>query len=97
MRKVNYIIVLLIGLVCVACKPTTNTSALENTAGGNIDIQNDSTTITIYSPWQKRSLSSGANDFWESGVVHPERILQDLQKVLQGDTTDLFYMSPLAH
>ena len=45
----------------------------------------------------KRSLSSGANDFWESGVVHPERILQDLQKVLQGDTTDLFYMSPLAH
>ena len=45
----------------------------------------------------KRSLSSGANDFWESGVVHPERILQDLQKVLQSDTTDLFYMSPLAH
>ena len=44
----------------------------------------------------KRSLSSGANDFWESGVVHPERILQDMQKVLQGDTTNLFYMSPLA-
>ena len=63
MRKVNYIIVLLIGLVCVACQPTTNTSALENTAGFNIDIQNDSTTITIYSPWQKRSLSSSANDF----------------------------------
>lgn len=44
----------------------------------------------------KRSLPSGANDFWESGVVHPERILQDMQKVLQGDTTNLFYMSPLA-
>ena len=53
MRKVNYIIVLLIGLVCVACQPATNTSTGENTAGFNIEIQNDSTTITIYSPWQK--------------------------------------------
>ena len=48
-----YFILCLLGLVCVACQPTTNTSALENTAGFNIDIQNDSTTITIYSPWQK--------------------------------------------
>ena len=53
MRKVNYIIVLIIGLVCVACQPATNTSTGENTAGFNIEIQNDSTTITIYSPWQK--------------------------------------------
>ena len=53
MRKVNYIIVLLIGLVCVACQPATNTSTGENTAGFNIEIQNDSTHITIYSPWQK--------------------------------------------
>ena len=53
MRKVNYIIVLLIGLVCVACQPATNTSTGENTAGFNIEILNDSTTITIYSPWQK--------------------------------------------
>lgn len=29
-----------------------------------------------------RSTSSGANDFWETGVVHPERILQDLVWVL---------------
>lgn len=43
----------------------------------------------------KRSLPSGANDFWESGVVHPERILQDLQKVLHGDTTELYYIAPL--
>ena len=48
-----YFILCLLGLVCVACQPATNTSALENTAGFNIEIQNDSTTITIYSPWQK--------------------------------------------
>ena len=43
----------------------------------------------------KRTLPSGANDFWESGVVHPERILHDLQKVLHGDTTELYYIAPL--
>lgn len=43
----------------------------------------------------KRTLPSGANDFWESGVVHPERILQDLQKVLTGDTTGLYYTHKL--
>ncbi len=43
----------------------------------------------------KRSLPSGANDFWESGVVHPERILHDLQLVLKGDTNDLYYTLPL--
>ena len=48
-----YFILCLLGLVCVACQPATNTSALENTEGFNIEIQNDSTTITIYSPWQK--------------------------------------------
>ena len=48
-----YFILYLLGLACVACQPATNTSALENTAGFNIEIQNDSTTITIYSPWQK--------------------------------------------
>ena len=48
-----YFILCLLGLACVACQPATNTSALENTEGFNIEIQNDSTTITIYSPWQK--------------------------------------------
>ena len=43
----------------------------------------------------KRTLPSGANDFWESGAVHPERILQDLQNVLRGDTTHLYYIAPL--
>ena len=67
-----YFILCLLGLVCVACQPTTNTSALENTAGFNIDIQNDSTTITIYSPWQKgkvmQQLAIG-NGQWVERVV----------------------------
>ena len=48
-----YIVLCLLGLVCVACQPATNTSTGENTAGFNIEIQNDTSTITIYSPWQK--------------------------------------------
>ena len=45
--------------------------------------------------FRRRTLSSGANDFWESATVHPERILSDLNKVLLGDTTALYYTSPL--
>lgn len=48
-----YFILCLFGLVCVACQPTTNTSVTDDTAGFTIDIHNDSTHITIYSPWQK--------------------------------------------
>ncbi len=43
----------------------------------------------------RRTLPSGANDFWESGTVHPERILHDLQHILQGDTSTLYYAAPL--
>lgn len=42
-----------------------------------------------------RSKPSGSNDFWESGVVHPERILSDLQKILAGEDTGLYYASKL--
>ena len=45
--------------------------------------------------FRRRTLASGANDFWESGTVHPERILQDLQKVQSGDTTGLYYTMQL--
>lgn len=37
--------------------------------------------------FRKRCLPSGANDFWESGVVHPERILRDIIATLNNDTT----------
>lgn len=33
-----------------------------------------------------RTLPSGANDFWETGVVHPERILHDLRIILHSVT-----------
>ena len=45
--------------------------------------------------FRRRTLPSGANDFWETATVHPERILSDLNKVLLGDTTALYYTSPL--
>ena len=48
-----YFILCLLGLVCVACQPTANTSVIDNNASFSIDRQGDSTTITIYSPWQK--------------------------------------------
>ena len=44
--------------------------------------------------FRKRCLPSGANDFWESGVVHPERILQDIIATLEGDTT-FYYINPV--
>lgn len=45
--------------------------------------------------FRRRALPSGANDFWESATVHPERILQDLQHILEGDTTQLHYAEKL--
>lgn len=45
--------------------------------------------------FRRRALPSGANDFWETGTVHPERILQDLQYILEGDTTQLHYAEKL--
>ena len=45
--------------------------------------------------FRRRCLPSGANDFWESGVIHPERILQDIQSVIKGDTSALYYITAL--
>lgn len=33
----------------------------------------------------RRTTEAGGNDFWETGVVHPEWILEDLRKVVTGD------------
>ena len=42
-----------------------------------------------------RTTVSGGNDFWETGVVHPELILKDLRKVITGyglrETEEEFY------
>ena len=48
-----YFISCLLGLACVACQPKGTSSIADNSASFSIDIQGDSTTITIYSPWQK--------------------------------------------
>ena len=48
-----YFILCLFGLVCVACQPKSTSSVTDDTAGFTIDIQDDTTHITIYSPWQK--------------------------------------------
>ena len=54
MLKIKFYIALcLFGLVCVACQPKSTSSVTDDTAGFTIDIHNDSTIITIYSPWQK--------------------------------------------
>ena len=45
--------------------------------------------------FRRRALPSGANDFWESATVHPERVLSDIQKMLAGDTIGLYYAMPL--
>lgn len=45
--------------------------------------------------FRRRCLPSGANDFWESGVVHPERILQDIQSIIKSDTNAFYYVNAL--
>lgn len=42
-----------------------------------------------------RTLPSGANDFWETGVVHPELILNDLQQILRGEERELYFSRKL--
>ncbi len=41
----------------------------------------------------RRTLPSGANDFWETGVVHPELILRDLQAILANDDPDTLFFA----
>lgn len=43
----------------------------------------------------RRTLPSGANDFWETGVVHPELLLHDMQQILRGDSTELYFSEKL--
>ncbi len=40
----------------------------------------------VYS-FMKRTTPTGGNDFWETGAVHPERILRDLRLIQQTDST----------
>lgn len=46
----------------------------------------------------KRKSRSGGNDFWESGIIHPDIILNDLKSIFYPDSTskqNLFYYKKL--
>lgn len=46
--------------------------------------------------WYKQQTQSGANNFWERGVVYPNEVLEDLIAILYNDTTShLHYASRL--
>ena len=46
--------------------------------------------------WYKQQTQSGANNFWERGVVYPNEILEDVMTILYNDTTtNLHYASRL--
>lgn len=64
-----------------------------------IDMNNQHALFKAYQTgrlynFRRRCLPSGANDFWESGVVHPERILQDIIATLDNDTS-FYYINPV--
>lgn len=42
-----------------------------------------------------RRSSSGGSDFWESAIVQPDVVLQDLIKIFDGDSTELYYYHKL--
>jgi iron complex transport system substrate-binding protein len=42
-----------------------------------------------------RQTTQGGSDFWESGVVRPDVILQDLVTILQGNDKELYYYKQL--
>lgn len=44
-----------------------------------------------------RALKSGASDYWETGIVRPDRLLRDLAAVTRSDTSDLTYWRRLPH
>ena len=43
--------------------------------------------------WRKQRLSSGANNFWERGVVHPEEMLEDVIHILNNDPDSLLHFA----
>lgn len=45
-------------------------------------------TGNVYNFYKRSVAETGANDFWETGVVHPERILQDLRYILTATGSD---------
>jgi iron complex transport system substrate-binding protein len=47
-----------------------------------------------------RSTSDGGNDYWESGVVHPDLVLSDLVKIFHPELAvnkEFYYYKKLSH
>lgn len=42
-----------------------------------------------------RTNSHGGNDYWESGIINPDKILEDLRHIFSGKTDSLFYYKSL--
>lgn len=40
--------------------------------------------------WNNRTTSTGGNDFWETGIMHPDYILQDLQWALKNNEDSIY-------
>lgn len=58
-----------------------------NTLDELADIDNKHTWMKAYQSgrvynWRRRTTLAGGNDFWETGIVHPEYILQDIRWAL---------------
>ena len=43
----------------------------------------------------RRTTPAGGSDFWESAVVRPDLVLNDLTKIFSNDTTNLYYYKQL--
>ncbi|MEG2614457.1 MAG: ABC transporter substrate-binding protein [Alistipes sp.] len=43
----------------------------------------------------RRCTPAGGSDFWESGIVCPDKVLSDLIHLFRADTTELYYYQPL--
>ena len=47
--------------------------------------------------WRKQQLPSGANNFWERGVVHPEEMLEDLIHILSNAPDSTLHFANRLH
>ena len=43
--------------------------------------------------WRKQRLASGANNFWERGVVHPEEMLEDVIHIMNNAPDSLLHFA----
>ena len=43
--------------------------------------------------WRKQTKPSGANNFWERGVVHPEEMLEDVINMLNNAPDSLLHFA----